>query len=429
MFDFYCGVNNYERAEDCIYKILPMLLNAQPPDSPAIMHQLSNLVCLQLESKEYDAAIRNSEYVLDYAARNDTRYLERPILVLVKSVLMEAGEYRRLKQFFHDRYPAELANIARTEPAVYYQLKAAFAEANNQPDTANKYYRLAGIEILAAHGTPGAISFYLRHFGKFLLHLGKHKEAIRTIDSALHYAVIVQYHPYMAELSGILDSLYAVEGDYVRAYQYAKLNKQYNGQLLSANRQDEILALDLENEIRAQALLVQQEEERTRHRHNVQYMSITLLIGIFFGILLMLDVFRMPVWLISAMSFISFIFLFEFIILLIDHKVHEITHGEPWMILAIKVVIIAGLLPLHHWLEHSVVDYLRDHHLMANAREKLQPAIRRMRHFAGASSKSLSVIANERPKAGNAEEQARPDAGPTSSSATIQEQLPLPPSG
>jgi hypothetical protein len=65
-----------------------------------------------------------------------------------------------------------------------------------------------------------------------------------------------------------------------------------------------------------------------------------------------------PEWTIQALGFISFIFLFEFIILLADQKIHHMTHGEPWKILAIKIVLIAILLPLHHWIEHKVVQRL-----------------------------------------------------------------------
>lgn len=58
------------------------------------------------------------------------------------------------------------------------------------------------------------------------------------------------------------------------------------------------------------------------------------------------------------MSFISFIVLFEFIILIIDSKLHDWSHGDPYKILGVKVCIIAVLLPLHHWLEKKFLNLL-----------------------------------------------------------------------
>lgn len=64
------------------------------------------------------------------------------------------------------------------------------------------------------------------------------------------------------------------------------------------------------------------------------------------------------------LGFFSFIFLFEFIILLADNSIHHWTHGEPWKILLIKIFLIAFLLPFHHWIEKRVVDYLLNHRLI-----------------------------------------------------------------
>jgi hypothetical protein len=56
--------------------------------------------------------------------------------------------------------------------------------------------------------------------------------------------------------------------------------------------------------------------------------------------------------------------LFEFIILIADTKIHDITHGEPWKVLAIKIGLIAILLPLHHKVEEKVIHYLTTQELL-----------------------------------------------------------------
>jgi uncharacterized membrane protein len=77
-----------------------------------------------------------------------------------------------------------------------------------------------------------------------------------------------------------------------------------------------------------------------------------------FILLATFGVFNVPLKWVRALGFIAFIFLFEFIILLADTWIHHATHGEPWRVLAIKVVLIALLLPLHHFLEHKAIAYI-----------------------------------------------------------------------
>jgi hypothetical protein len=43
--------------------------------------------------------------------------------------------------------------------------------------------------------------------------------------------------------------------------------------------------------------------------------------------------------------------LFEFIILIIDRQLHELTHGEVVSLLLIKIAIAAILSAIHHFLE------------------------------------------------------------------------------
>ena len=90
-------------------------------------------------------------------------------------------------------------------------------------------------------------------------------------------------------------------------------------------------------------------------------MGITGFIILLFLSLAAMGKFKVKPWFIRSLGFISFILLFEFIILIIDGQLHAITHGEPLPLLLIKIVLIALLLPFHHWLEHKVIKYLVRH--------------------------------------------------------------------
>jgi membrane-bound ClpP family serine protease len=87
-------------------------------------------------------------------------------------------------------------------------------------------------------------------------------------------------------------------------------------------------------------------------------MGLTVGLVVLFIILVMLGWFVVPAGVIRALGFLSFIFLFEFIILLADKNIQRWTHEEPWKVLVIKIALAAILVPLHHWLEHKVIHYL-----------------------------------------------------------------------
>jgi uncharacterized membrane protein len=146
--------------------------------------------------------------------------------------------------------------------------------------------------------------------------------------------------------------------DFKNAYLYNNKYRVYSDSLRKLSTEKDLMALEVENENKRKEREALAEEEAVRTRHNIQYMGITVAIACVFILLTMFGIFRVSSTTIRILGFFAFIFLFEFIILLADHEIHHLTHGEPWMIMAIKIVLISILLPLHHFLEEKVIHYL-----------------------------------------------------------------------
>ncbi len=160
------------------------------------------------------------------------------------------------------------------------------------------------------------------------------------------------------EISQRLDSLYQKSQDFRNAYIYNNRYQVYSDSLRTLTTEKDLMVLEVENENKRKEREALQAEEDTRTRHNIQYMGITVAIACVFILLTMFGIFRVSSTTIRILGFFAFIFLFEFIILLADHEIHHWTHGEPWKIMAIKIVLISILLPLHHYLEEKVIHYL-----------------------------------------------------------------------
>ena len=133
-------------------------------------------------------------------------------------------------------------------------------------------------------------------------------------------------------------------------------------------QEEKLLKLEVENEARERELLAQQEAEATARRYNIQYMGISIVIVFSFFILAILGSFKVHKVVVKALGFFSFIFFFEFIIMFADHEIHHFTHGEPWKFMLFKIMLIAILLPLHHWLEEKVIHYLVSHRMVDASR-------------------------------------------------------------
>lgn len=96
------------------------------------------------------------------------------------------------------------------------------------------------------------------------------------------------------------------------------------------------------------------EENRIKRRNYLQYslIGISLLvvfIGIYFG-----SRASLPNWIIKLAVFLPLLLLFEFIMVVSDPFVEEITSGVPFQKLIINGLIAALIFPLHHWLEAKI---------------------------------------------------------------------------
>jgi hypothetical protein len=197
----------------------------------------------------------------------------------------------------------------------------------------------------------------VKHWNYYAL-VGNYYKLVNNVDSATAY--------YSKADSGVgydnnvearieryanLDTLFSRKGNYQKAYHYKALWMQYKDSASALSKEGDLVVMEIENEN-------QRMEAETRASHNIQYMGITAGLATVFILLALLGVFSSSATIIRGLSFFAFIFFFEFLILLFDNAIHQLTHGEPWKILSIKIVLIAILLPFHHYVEHKVVDHL-----------------------------------------------------------------------
>ena len=78
---------------------------------------------------------------------------------------------------------------------------------------------------------------------------------------------------------------------------------------------------------------------------------------------------------IKLIGFFAFTMFFEFIFLIFKKSIYSITHGVPLKDLAFAIALAAMLMPLHHWPEHKVINYLTSHNRLTSTGQNLMSKV------------------------------------------------------
>ena len=224
-------------------------------------------------------------------------------------------------------------------------------------DSADHYFRLAEPDM-EKKGSPSAHFDFYSAVGDDYVRRKEYVRAVSYYKKAFEVGQVIKDMNYQQTSARLLDSVYGLLGDYKSARFYNTRYHELDDSLREMSREADLLKLEVESDNQRRERLAREEEARMEHRHNVQYMGFTVGLVVLFIVLVMLGWFAVPAGVIRALGFLSFIFLFEFIILLADKNIQRWTHEEPWKVLVIKIGLAAILVPLHHWLEHKVIHYL-----------------------------------------------------------------------
>ena len=330
------------------------------------------LESLRLNTKHYDEEGILKDYI-DLAKLTDEKeYIEKAIaratdlnflnyqlqgkrLMFYYLMVIEKKSQATLRYLFKNK-DLETSFQNQGKYAYYWAIGNAY-RYGNQPDSAMHYYLAVEKEVMTGFDNSNKYTT-LKEIGTCYQSLNDFPKAIEYFKKALELSRQLKNTSNNASVTLGLSKLYAEAGEYQKAYDY---NLQYDGyrdSLSMLSKERDIALLDIDRVNKQHATDQQDKEAEELRRHNLQYTGISLVTAFLFIILFVTGMFPVSKIAIRMLNFFSFICLFEFIILLIDNWLHDLTHGEPLRIWIAKIFIIALLLPLHHTLEHLVVKFL-----------------------------------------------------------------------
>ncbi len=352
---FYLSIHANDKGID--YAMRTAHLDRKMHDYSEVSSDYETLGDLYTNKKEYDIALGYYEheralgdsihfplsmisaYFHIFSLYLDSRQYQKGMAYLaqhpqVLNYFDHTGQRFYFEEYFGDVY-MQMGNL--DSAAYYFKLAEPQAEAKGGPSIKQELYAQLGDFYRRKADLGKAEKYYLK------------ERAIGQADGIL---------PTREYAALMLDSVYLQMHNYQQAYFYHTEYTKDADSLRNLARETDLLKLEVDSDNRRREREAREDQLATEHRHNVQYMGFTVGLVLLFLLLVMMGWLAVPPSVIRTLGFLSFIFLFEFIILLTDKQIQGWTNEEPWKILMIKIVLAAILVPLHHWLEHKVIVYL-----------------------------------------------------------------------
>ncbi|HEV3222714.1 MAG TPA: hypothetical protein VGZ90_07540 [Puia sp.] len=354
--NFYESVNDYEKAKD--YYTICKNEAQEWNESVFVFNSLRALGRTHLHQKNEKLGIFFYDRAIMYGDSLGIGNLKLQIYLDLLNYYFNISD--PLKGFAYMAQHPELMEFIR-KFGIEYQVNKLYAvleSTKNKYDSALYYLNLA---LPFEYGQKGNFSEkyeFAEQVAGVYQDMHKYPEEYKTLLLANKFADSSQNIYFKKEVVLNLDSVSYLLGNYKISQQYLSQYNLYRDSIESLSKQKDLLSIEIQNANKMAEQQKKDEEEKRRTRNNIEYMGITAVIATVFIILVALGVFKISPAIIRALGFFAFIFLFEFIVLLLDDQIQILTNGEPWKVLAVKIFIISLLLPLHHWLEKKMTHYL-----------------------------------------------------------------------
>ncbi|HUS02676.1 MAG TPA: hypothetical protein VMY77_13150 [Chitinophagaceae bacterium] len=309
----------------------------------------------------------NKAIKLSDSLHNYTYIFKAKILMFYYYMVVKKNSDKALQYF--ESEPEVKESFINPGIGNYYLTVGHIYYFSNKFDSALAYYKLAEYDFVKNFDEKRVRSLF-QYIADSYNKLNDIPNAIAYYYRALALSKKTNDIKSLAPISGHLSELYQQQGEYKDAYEYAMLSKKYSDSLETLSKARDIALLDIERENRRHEDELRQLAIKQNSKRDVQYMLITISLLIVFVGMLVIGMFPISKLAIKILGYIFFISLFEFIVLVIDTFLHRITHGEPLKIWLIKIVLIAMLVPLQHFLEHRLIQFLASRKLL-EARSKL----------------------------------------------------------
>ncbi|CAN5186437.1 hypothetical protein BH09BAC2_BH09BAC2_12900 [soil metagenome] len=184
-------------------------------------------------------------------------------------------------------------------------------------------------------------------------------------DSVLHYAMLAfnvanrdGFLSRELDAANFLSHFYKNKKKFDSAFVYMEQAVTLQDSLKGQSKTREAMIISSNEQIRQAEMAEQKLRDKQTRLQQLQILAICIFIPVFFIITVAVSRIRIHRNVIRFMGVVSLLLFFEFIILLSHPLIEELMHHNKVLELLVLVFIGAGLVPLHHRLEHIVLEKL-----------------------------------------------------------------------
>lgn len=322
-----------------------------------IVSTYNNLALIYEEQHDYPKALENFIKAKDYyeQLKDD----ENLLIVLMNigndyekinkldSALYYQGKAHALA--VHDKDENNIGNILTNLGNIYFKL--------DQKDLALSHYRSA-LPYLQKVDDKQVLSEATFGISSIYQSLNEPDSAITYGKASLLYASEGSYPKGILYASQLLASQYEKNNRIDSAYVYMKNALAIKDTLMDENDMREIQVLSMKEQLRQEGMVAERLKANKERVENLQWLSISLFIILFFGTLLLLSRSKARPKSLRYLGLLGLLLLFEFISVFLHPFITDLTHHIPVFTLLIAVAIASLLLPMHHkmeeWVEHKL---------------------------------------------------------------------------
>jgi tetratricopeptide (TPR) repeat protein len=244
--------------------------------------------------------------------------------------------------------------------AVLHSLGNIYEKKNNDIPALN-YYR-ESVFASSAVNDMETLSKAYKSIAGIYKKTGMNDSCILYAKKSLSAAQEASLAKEILTASNLLSEIYKNNHTIDSAFKYQELSVALKDSLFNLEKIKQVQHLTFNEEQRQKELAVQKAAAEKERRDNLQMIGITIFIINLFFIVLLLSKRKTNPKTIEFLGLLTLLLLFEFISLLIDPFIGNITHHTPVLMLLISVIVASILVPAHHRLSEFMKEKLIHRH-------------------------------------------------------------------
>lgn len=374
MVVFYCYINEWAKARNIIDKCFDIIQNNHNFNLYDTLMLQADLLLIHTNSGENELALKIAEEIYPYCIKYQLVYLKELVFGILRTGYLSQNQTKAMCDLYCYRYPEELLQLQKNDLKTFYKVQAFIHENNNMPDSA-KYYLALSESLINENSNSASVASFYKRKGEFYLRQNDYETALNAFYLYFDFAKKSNYFPFIIDAAHQLDSLLIEKGKISDAYTFAKIATTYADSNARMLEKDKLISMEIENISRLNEIEQEKQALINSKRENFQVLLIILTIIISISLLVIISKFKISHVVLKTFSYLTFVLFFEFIIFLLDGYIHHWAHGQPILIMIVKVILIAILLPIHHATDFRVIQYLTRKNLVkekSNASLKYQ---------------------------------------------------------